>query len=50
MGEVKKKERIKASALHNARRRSRSEKVEADWRLTISVNLGCRQVPGDGGY
>jgi hypothetical protein len=50
MGEAKKKERSRTSAFSKALRRSRSEKVEADWRWTISVNLGWRQVPGEGGY
>jgi hypothetical protein len=28
--------------------RLRSEKVDADCREMISVNFGCRHVPGDG--
>jgi len=48
-GDEKKKVRSRASAFNKALRRLRSEKVEADWRLTISVNLGWRQVPGDAG-
>ena len=47
--DVNKNERNKASAFSTARRRFRSEKVELDWRLAISVNLGWRQVPGEGG-
>jgi hypothetical protein len=49
MGELKKKDKNKAIAFQAARLRLRSEKVDAAWRETISVNLGCRQVPGDGG-
>lgn len=47
--EVKKNERNKASAFSRAVRKSRSEKLAADWRWTISVNLGWRHVPGEGG-
>jgi hypothetical protein len=49
MGELKKKDRNNAIAFQAARLRLRSENVEAAWREMISVNFGCRQVPGEGG-
>ena len=49
MDELKKKDRNNAIAFQVACLRLRSENVEAAWRETISVNFGCRQVPGEGG-
>ena len=49
IGVLNSSESSRRSMLAPARRKSRSENVDADWRETISANLGCLQFPGDGG-